>query len=120
MPTSSAPAPTHPAKKHYLKLVEWSEEDGCYLGRCPELFLGGVHGDDEAQVYQDLCAAAAAVLALKAQHGDPLPPSLAGKRFSGKFILRTSPELHRTLAIRALQAGDSLNNFVVKRLMVEG
>jgi predicted HicB family RNase H-like nuclease len=40
----------------------------------------------------------------------------AGKNFSGKFILRTSPELHRALALRALQAGDSLNNFVVKKL----
>jgi hypothetical protein len=28
----------------YLKLVEWSDEDGCYVGRCPELMLGGVHG----------------------------------------------------------------------------
>ena len=30
----------------YLKLVEWSDEDGCYVGRCPELMLGGVHGSD--------------------------------------------------------------------------
>jgi predicted HicB family RNase H-like nuclease len=105
-----------PAKKHYLKLVEWSEEDRCYIGRCPELFLGGVHGDDEARVYRDLCAAVADVLAMKEKHGDPLPAPLTGKRFSGKFILRTSPDLHRTLAIRALQAGDSLNNFVVKQL----
>ncbi len=103
-------------KKHYLKLVEWSDDDGCYVGRCPELFLGGVHGDDEAKVYRELCVAVADVLASKERHGDPLPASLVGKKFSGKFILRTSPELHRTLAVRALQAGDSLNNFVVKKL----
>ena len=30
----------------YLKIVEWSEEDGCYVGRCPGLMLGGVHGMD--------------------------------------------------------------------------
>lgn len=104
------------ARKHYLKLVEWSEEDGCYVGRCPELFLGGVHGTEEAKVYQELCLVVADVLASKATHGDPLPEPLAGKKFSGKFILRTSPDLHRTLAIRALQAGDSLNNYVVKKL----
>ena len=22
----------------YVKLVEWSEEDGCFIGSCPELF----------------------------------------------------------------------------------
>ena len=41
----------------YLRLVEWSEEDQCYVGRSPGLFLGGVHGDDEVQVYQDLVCA---------------------------------------------------------------
>ena len=39
----------------YLKLVEWSEEDGCYVGRCPELMLGGVHGSDEKKVFAELC-----------------------------------------------------------------
>jgi len=33
---------------------------------------------------------------------------------SGKFVLRTDPELHQALAIRALHEGESLNTFVVK------
>lgn len=37
----------------YLKVVGWSEEDHCYVGRCPELMLGGVHGLDEVEVYQE-------------------------------------------------------------------
>lgn len=37
------------------KLVEWSEEDQCYIGTCPGLMLGGVHGDNEAEVYKHLC-----------------------------------------------------------------
>ena len=39
----------------YLKIVEWSEEDECYLGHCPGLMAGGVHGPDEASVYKELC-----------------------------------------------------------------
>jgi len=27
----------------YTKFVEWSDEDQCFIGRCPELMLGGVH-----------------------------------------------------------------------------
>jgi len=31
----------------YAKFVEWSDEDKCFIGRCRELMLGGVHGKDE-------------------------------------------------------------------------
>src|SRR5436190_1687192 len=44
----------NPARR-FLKLVSWSDEDGCYVGRCPGLFLGGVHGSDEAKVCKELC-----------------------------------------------------------------
>jgi hypothetical protein len=40
------------ASDRYLKVVEWSEEDQCYVGSCPGLMIGGVHGDDEAEVYR--------------------------------------------------------------------
>ena len=39
----------------YVKIVEWSEEDRCYVGTSPGLMLGGVHGDDEVRVYEELC-----------------------------------------------------------------
>ena len=34
----------------YAKFVEWSDEDKCFIGRCPELMLGGVHENDEAKI----------------------------------------------------------------------
>ena len=40
----------------YRKIVEWSEEDQCYVGRCPELMFGGVHGMNEQKVLSELCA----------------------------------------------------------------
>jgi hypothetical protein len=39
----------------YVKVVAWSEEDQCYIGRCPGLMLSGVHGTDEQAVYAELC-----------------------------------------------------------------
>ena len=39
----------------YAKIVEWSEEDQCYVGSAPGLILGGCHGDDEIQVFDELC-----------------------------------------------------------------
>jgi predicted RNase H-like HicB family nuclease len=39
----------------YIKLVEWSEEDACFVGSCPELFYGGCHGPDARIVFDQLC-----------------------------------------------------------------
>jgi predicted HicB family RNase H-like nuclease len=46
----------------------------------------------------------------------PLPEPLAGGEFSGKFVLRVEPALHRRPAAKAGAAGESLNSFCVKKL----
>jgi hypothetical protein len=46
--------------------------------------------------------------------GKPLPPATANKEYSGRFVLRVDKELHREVAIRALQAGESLNSHCQK------
>lgn len=38
----------------YHKWVEWSDEDGVYIGKCPDL-ITGIHGHDPKQLYADLC-----------------------------------------------------------------
>lgn len=100
----------------YLKIVEWSDKDVCYVGTCPGLMLGGVHGDDEARVYAELCRIVEEWIAIHEQDGTPLPPATAGKDYSGKFVVRVGKELHRELAIHALRDGVSLNSYCAKVL----
>ena len=100
----------------YLKIVEWSNEDHCYIGTCPELFGGGVHGDDETEVYKKLCSAVEDVLMSKLRHKDPLPKPIARQKFSGKFVLRLSPALHKIIALRALKLGESINNYCIQAI----
>jgi hypothetical protein len=38
----------------YHRWVAWSEDDQVYVGRCPDLFLGGVHGDEPINVARQL------------------------------------------------------------------
>ena len=38
----------------YLKIVEWSEEDQCFIGQCPDIIGPCCHGDDEVKVYNEL------------------------------------------------------------------
>jgi len=93
--------------------VEWSEDDQCYIGKCPGFFFAGCHGDDEAEVYAELCRMVDEWVEICQRDGKPLPAATAGKSYSGKFILRADAELHQQLAIAALQAGESLNRYCV-------
>lgn len=100
----------------YLKIVEWSPEDGCYVGSCPGLMRGGVHGTDEARVYRELCQAVKEWIRVQNEDGDPLPAATAGRLFSGKFVVRVGRDLHKELAIQALRSGESLNAYCVRVL----
>ncbi|MDE3068442.1 MAG: toxin-antitoxin system HicB family antitoxin [Verrucomicrobiota bacterium] len=101
----------------YTKFVEWSDEDDCFIGRCPEIMAGGVHGNDEAKVYAELCQAVEEMIETIHADGHELPKPLAVKKFSGKFVLRLEPALHRRLAAKALAAGESLNSFCADALV---
>ena len=100
----------------YVKIVEWSEEDGCYVGRCPELMLGGVHGRDEKKVFAELCQVIEEWVDRAAPEHEQLPEGMAGKKYSGKFNLRLGTRLHERLALAALREGKSLNNYVAEVL----
>jgi predicted RNase H-like HicB family nuclease len=63
----------------YLKIIEWSEEDQCFIGSCPELFYGGCHGDNEREVFDELCKIVENTLELYHRDGRPLPMPISGK-----------------------------------------
>jgi predicted RNase H-like HicB family nuclease len=63
----------------YAKIINWSDEDGCYVGRAPGLFDGGCHGDDERAVFDELCVIVEEVVALYRADNRPLPPASYGK-----------------------------------------
>jgi len=68
-------------KDRYVKLVEWSDEDQCFIGSCPELFYGGCHGDDPRAVFDELCRIVEEMIELYKQDGKSLPSPLSGKQF---------------------------------------
>lgn len=65
----------------YVKIIEWSEEDRCFIGSCPELFYGGCHGVNEREVFNELCEIIEETSKIYKQEGKPLPIPLSGKEF---------------------------------------
>jgi predicted RNase H-like HicB family nuclease len=69
----------------YAKIVEWSEEDQCYVGSAPGLIYGGCHGSDEQAVFEDLCAVVEETIELYRANGKALPPPTSGRDFANKM-----------------------------------
>jgi predicted HicB family RNase H-like nuclease len=100
----------------YTYRVTWSEDDNEYVGLCaefpslswlartPEAALKGIRKVVE-DVVEDMQA-----------NGETVPEPIACRRYSGKFMVRVPPEVHRTLTIKAAESGVSLNRLASSKL----
>jgi hypothetical protein len=63
------------SEDQYLKFVLWNDEDGLYVGYCPDLFpWGGVcHGASEETTYHQLCLLVREEVMQLRQEGKELP-----------------------------------------------
>ncbi|MGA8332748.1 MAG: toxin-antitoxin system HicB family antitoxin [Mycobacterium sp.] len=97
----------------YTYRAEWSSEYGEYVGRCIELpWLS-----QWAPTMQKAIAGVEhAVDDYVAEREGDVPPPLTDRRFSGKFLVRTSPALHARLTVEAAEQNVSLNHWVVQKL----
>ena len=100
----------------YTYRVTWSEEDNEYVGLCVEFpslsWLAPLPEDALAGIRQ---VVAEVVTDLEA-NGEEIPEPIAVKPYSGKFMVRIPPELHRRLAFEAAEAGISLNRLASEKL----
>jgi predicted HicB family RNase H-like nuclease len=100
----------------YTYRVTWSEEDGEYIGLCAEFAsLSWLAPEPEAALH-GIRQVVAEVVADLHKNGEPVPEPLAVKKFSGRFMLRIPPELHRQLALEAAESGVSLNRLASDKL----
>jgi len=64
----------------YVKIVEWSDDDDCFIGSCPELFYGGCHGADAKAVFAELCDLVDEALDAYESEGRPLPTPMTKRQ----------------------------------------
>jgi predicted HicB family RNase H-like nuclease len=101
---------------HYTYRVIWSEEDVQCIGLCaefpslswlaptPEEAMQGIH-KTVTDVVKDMKA-----------NGEHVPEPISSRRYSGKFMVRVPPEVHRKLAVEAAEEDVSLNRLVSAKL----
>ena len=100
----------------YTYRVTWSEEDNEYVGLCIEFpSLSWLASTPEAAL-EGIRQVVADVVADLKTSGELVPEPIAIKQYSGKFMVRIPPELHRRLALEAAEAGVSLNRLASAKL----
>jgi predicted HicB family RNase H-like nuclease len=101
---------------HYTYRVTWSDEDNEYVGLCAEFpSLSWLAATPEAALKGIRKTVAEVVEDLK-KNREPVPEPIATKRYSGKFMVRVPPAIHRNLAIQAAETGISLNRIASAKL----
>ena len=100
----------------YTYRVTWSEDDNEYAGLCLEFpSLSWLAKTPEAAL-KGIRKVVADIVVDMQSTGETVPDPIAGKHYSGKFMVRIPPEVHRKLAIQASEFGVSLNRLASSKL----
>ena len=102
--------------EHYTYRVRWSLEDDLYVGTVAELPSLSWLAEDAADAFAGIERLASQTVVDLEADGDSVPPALADRHYSGKFMVRVPPEAHRQLAIEAAEQDVSLNRLAASRL----
>ena len=101
---------------HYSYNVVWSEEDKEYVGLCAEFpGLSWLSSTPEEALKGIREIVSDSIEDMK-KNNEPVPEPLVTRKYSGKFMVRVPPEVHKKLAMKAAQAGVSLNRLVSAKL----
>lgn len=104
------------AVDRYTYRVTWSEEDNEYVGLCAEFpSLSWLEATPESALTGIRSLVRKVVADLK-RNGEAIPEPISTRSYSGKFMVRVPPQVHRILAIQAAESGVSLNRLVSSKL----
>ena len=100
----------------YTYRVTWSPEDEEYVGLCAEFPSLSWLAKTPEEALRGIREVVAQVVADLEANDEPVPEPLAARQYSGRFVVRIPPLVHRELAIEAAEEGVSLNRLVSARL----
>ena len=100
----------------YTYRVTWSEEDQEHVGLCVEFpSLSWLEDTPEEALSGIRKLVRECVEDMQSQNED-IPEPITAKKYSGKFMVRITPDAHRMLAIQAAEHGVSLNRLISSKL----
>ena len=101
---------------HYTYRVTWSVDDNEYVALCAEFPSLSWLASTPDEAFSGIRQLISDCLADMETTGETPPKPIADRNYSGRFVVRVTPETHRALTIRAAEEGVSLNRLVSARL----
>jgi len=96
--------------------VTWSDEDDEYVGLCAEFSSLSWLKKTPEKSLQGIRKLVRATVSDMKKNSEPVPEPISTRPFSGKFMVRVPPDVHRILTIKAAESGVSLNRLVSSKL----
>ena len=100
----------------YTYRIAWSEEDREFVGLCVEFPSLSWLAESQETALKGIREVVEEAIKEMKDSGESPPLPLSLRKFSGKFMVRLPPEIHRKLAIEAEEEGISLNRLVSAKL----
>ena len=100
----------------YTYRITWSEDDREFVGLCIEFPSLSWLGKSPEAALQGIRRIVNKAVQDMESNGEVPPTPISRRSYSGKFIVRIPPEVHRALAIKAAEEGVSLNRLVSAKL----
>jgi predicted HicB family RNase H-like nuclease len=100
----------------YTYRVTWSEDDNEYVGLCAEFPSLSWLASTPESALKGIRKLVGEIVTDMKSNNENIPEPIACRQFSGKFMVRVPPEIHRNLAIKAAESGISLNRVVSSKL----
>lgn len=102
--------------EHYTYRVSWSADDQEYVATCAEFPSLSWLAEDDVEALRGIKRVVREAIADMLENGEEVPEPIADRPYSGKFMVRVPPELHRKLVLEAAESGISLNRHVSRKL----
>lgn len=99
------------ANKYSYRIL-WLEKDKKFVGLCAEFPSLSWLADDQGEALGGIVEIVKDCISDMEQNGEDIPEPISLRHYSGRFIVRTTPDMHRQLVLQANEAGISLNRYV--------
>jgi len=100
----------------YIYRITWSEDDNEFVGLCVEFPSLSYLASSPQKALNGIMKVVEEVVKDMTDNNETIPEPINSKHYSGKFMVRVPPEVHRQLALEAAEENISLNRLVSSKL----
>ena len=100
----------------YTYRISWSEEDEEFVGLCAEFPGLSWLASDSGEAFKGIREVVKQSVEDMSSNNEEIPRPISSRQYSGKFMVRIPPEVHRHLVIEAAESGISLNRIASAKL----